>query len=133
VIDPSLLRPGHQFPTARIRLDREAVTAYRQAVEDGSPVYRGSDLAPPMAVAAFALRELLKSLELRPGAVHAGQELEFQRPCRIGEALNFQGTLVQNATRGGWRFLVVDLRVTGDGGAPVLAGRSTVLAPWEER
>ena len=131
-MDYSQLKSGYQFPTSRIDLDRDAVAAYRQAVEDASPLYDEKDLVPATAVAAFALRELLAHLELHPGSVHVFQELDFHRACQVGESLTVQGTVAQNAARGGWRFLAVDQRVADESGALALEGRSTILFPPEE-
>ena len=131
-MDHSQFKLGHQFTDARIDLDRDAVDAYRQAVEDTSSLYDQMDLVPPTAIAAFTLRELLKHLELLPGTIHVGQELDFRRPCQVGDVLTFQGTVVQNATRGGWRFLAVDLRVADEEGDLAMEGRSTIMFPQEE-
>ena len=131
-MDYAQLKPGHRFEAIRIHFGRDEVDAYRQAVEDTSPLYDQENIVPAMTVAAFALRELLAQLELLPGTVHAGQELSFHHPVQVGQELSFEGTVAQNATRGGWRFLAVDLRIADDDATVALDGRSMVMFPLEE-
>ncbi len=131
-MDYTQLKPGYRFTPTRIHFGRDEVDAYRQAVGDTSPLYDQQDVVPAMAVAAFALRELLAQLKLHPGTAHAGQELTFHRAVQVEQSLTFDGTVAQNFTRGGWSFLAVDLRVGNDEETMALEGRSMVIFPLEE-
>jgi hypothetical protein len=131
-MDYAQLKSGYCFESTRIHFGRDEVDTYIQAVEDDSPIYKQNNVVPSMAIAAFALRELLSQLELLPGTVHAGQELNFSGPVGIDQTLTFDGTVAQNATRGGWRFLAVDLSITDSEATAMLSGRSMVMFPLGE-
>lgn len=111
-MDVTLVTAGYQFPETRFVLDADEVRAYRDAVGDTSPLYeRCPSLVPPMAVAALALRHMLSVLELPPGAVHAGQELTFQRPVELGQELVCRAQVSQAAQRRQWRTVMVEFQM----------------------
>ncbi len=131
-IDYSKLEPGTEISRHAHVLDAGAVGKYRSAVDDSSEVLGGNNVpafVPPMAIAALSLRGVINDLQIPGGTVHAGQELEFADAVSIGESLDCRATLVQNSTRGEWRFLVVQLQVDDDCGGPVMRGKSTIMVP----
>lgn len=130
---PSLaaLPRGHVFPPAAVSLTRDAVAAYVAATQDES-AYAASGAVPPLAVAALALRRLLEACSLPPGSLHTGQELEFHAAVRPGEELTMTGAVAQRSERAGMAIVVVEFTVSRSDGAPVVTGRTTVMAPQEE-
>lgn len=130
-MDYAELHPGHLFSPARIDLSRAAVVAYREAVDDSSPLYVEEDLVPPMAVAAFLLGELLRQMGLEPGTVHAGQEFTFHHELQIGQVLSFEARITQNSVRGSWRFLSIDLSASNEVGLLSVEGKSLVMFAME--
>jgi acyl dehydratase len=127
------LEKGHRFPAVAFVLDQETVARYLEAVEDQalSPLAEaeGKAFAPPMAVAAFALRSLMEAMALPAGAVHASQEFQLLRPALVGEKITTSAWLAQRSQRSEWLVLGVELEATGDGGEPVLRGRVSALIP----
>lgn len=110
-------------------MDAETVSRYVQAVGDSSLLDSGRAYVPPMAIAALGLRGIIADLAIPGGTLHLGQELEFLRAVQVGEALECRASLVQNALRGEWRFMVVQLQVTNGKGQKVMEGKSTITLP----
>ena len=114
-IDYAALTPGQKVSEQTCRLDADTVWKYTEAVEDWSwGRDRGNNKAaivPPMAVAALSLRGVVNDLAIPRGTVHAGQELEFQRAVSVDETLTCLATVAQNAVRGEWRYMSVQLLV----------------------
>ena len=65
----------------------ESVRRYLDSVGDSLPTYSERGLAPPLAVAAYALGSLLEKLALPPGAIHSLQEIETLAPITFGQRL----------------------------------------------
>ena len=72
------LPKGHEFSPPPFDLTREYLDAYASATRDSNTVYDEAGLAPPLAVAARALGALLDEVELPPGRLHTGQEIEMR-------------------------------------------------------
>ena len=124
------MTPGQTLPRVSFTLDGDTIEAYRQAVEDSSPLYgEEPGLAPPMAPAALAVRELLGALSLPPGTIHAGQELTFSSLLPVGAQVTCDTTISQNGLRGGWRLLAVEFSISQEEGTVCVAGHSTLLIP----
>jgi acyl dehydratase len=132
-MDVASLEKGHRFPPVSFALEEAAVRGYLEAVEDSVlPALcrdEGQAWAPPMAVAALALRGLMEAMGLPAGSVHASQEFEFRRPVAVGERLASRAWLAHRSQRAGWLALAVEMEATDDGGQAVLAGRASVLIP----
>ena len=129
-VDYSSLVPGQQISNQRIVLDEEKVSRYTDAVGDSSVLSSdGRKLTPPMAVAALSLGGVINDLQIPGGTLHAGQELTFLSAVTVGETLDCKATLVQNSTRGEWRFLVVHMDVEDREGRKVMEGKSTIMVP----
>ena len=128
-----LLEKGYRFPPVFFVLDETAVCDYLEAAEDAAlPALcraQGEAWAPPMAVAALALRGLMEAMGLPPGAVHGSQEFEFRRPVVVGERLASHAWVAHRSQRSGWLALAVETEVTDAAGQAVLAGRASVLIP----
>ena len=128
-----LLEKGHRFPPVSFVLDEAAVHDYLEAAEDAAlPELcraQGQAWAPPMAVAALALRGLMEAMGLPPGTVHGSQEFEFRRPVVVGERLASRAWVAHRSQRRGWLALAVETEVADEAGKAVLAGRAGVLIP----
>jgi acyl dehydratase len=122
---------GQTFGEVRFELTPEAVRDYVAAVEDGAVTALGKGAVPPMAIAAYAVRGLLSEMPLPPGSIHAGQELEFLRPARLGDALSVTGRVLSAGERKGWTLATVALDVRDGAGEPVMRGRATLTTPAE--
>lgn len=122
------LPKGHEFPPATFILTAEDVIRYLDAVEDSNALYLERGLAPPLCVAASALGGLLELLELPPGTLHTGQEIEVRGGVPIGVSLTLTGRIAQRSERGGMVISALDFELTPQGANdPVLKGRTTVL------
>lgn len=120
----SSLPRGFQFPLFDFRISAEDARRYAEAVESEAPAL------PPLAVAAFALRRLLETMELPPGSLHASQDVEFMGAVGAGAPLEMRAEVVQRSERAGFVAAVIEF-IVADGSRTVLRGRSTVLAPVE--
>ncbi len=121
---------GHEFPPATFTLSSDWVDAYIAAVGDTAIRDLATDLVPPMAVAALAVRCLLEASPLPPGSLHAGQELAFHRAVKVGEQLTVTAAIVSRGERAGWVLMSLDLAVSAAAG-PVMSGRATISFPLE--
>ncbi len=128
-VDYSRLAPQQVISSRTFRVDAETVSRYVQAVGDSSLPDGGRAYVPPMAIAALGLRGVIADLAIPGGTLHLGQELEFLKAVRVGEALECRATLLQNSLRGEWRFMVVQLQVTDGKGQKVMEGKSTITVP----
>jgi len=132
-MDIELLEKGHRFAPVSFTLEEADVARYLEAVEDAAlPSLcraEGQAWAPPMAVAALALRGLMEAMGLPPGAIHGSQEFEFRRPVVVGERLASRAWLAHRSQRSGWLVLAVEMEATDEAGQAVLAGRASVLIP----
>lgn len=129
------LDKGFRFAPFRLELDPAAVRKYREAVGDLSEVYdsdASESLTPPLAIAAFALREMLAQVELPPGAVHSGQEIVSYSGVPVGGSLHCEATVSQRSLRAGWVATVVDFQASDRAGGRVLfSARTSVLSPQD--
>lgn len=136
---PSLaeLPRGHELPVADFRLTAEDVRRYLEAVEDHSGAYgqgpEGPAWAPPLAIAALALRVILEQVELPAGAIHAGQEVEFRRPLPVGASLRSRSRVAQRSEMRGVVVSVIEFDVEEEGSpTPSVVGRATIMVPRGE-
>ena len=131
MIDYSKLETGQELSSQSLTLDAKAVEEYTAAVSDTSSLVAsdGSPLVPPMAIAALALSAIINTLQIPGGTIHASQELGFGAAAPVGATLDCRATLAQNSVRRGWRFLVVNMEATSEGGDIVMEGKSTIMLP----
>jgi 3-hydroxybutyryl-CoA dehydratase len=108
-------------------LTHDWVQEYLTAVGDSSPVYRETGLAPPLALAARTLGQLLDKLSLPAGAIHSLQELETLGPARPGQQVRGLASLERPRRQGSLEFRTVAYQLRDGGGRPLLRGKSTVL------
>jgi hypothetical protein len=124
------LPKGHQFPATALALSAAGVERYLDAVEDANAVYAERGLAPPLAVAARALGLLLETLELPPGTLHTGQEIDVHSGIAPDAALTLTGRIAQRSERAGAVFSVIEFQLSPEGlDEPVVTGRTTVIFP----
>ena len=131
-IDYATLFPGQTVSQRSYLLDADTISRYVDAVEDRSREWNKSgddSFAPPMAVAALALRGAINDLAIPGGTLHVGQELDFQGAVQPDETLDCEAKVLQNSVRGGRRFMTVQLAVKDSGGRQVMTGKSTIILP----
>ena len=128
----SNLPKGHEFFPPPFDLTREYVHAYVSATRDSSTAYDEAGLAPPLAVAARAVGALLAVVELPPGSLHTGQEIEMRAGVPMSAKLTLSGKIAQRSERAGMIISVLQFDVTvNDGTEPALTGRTTVMMSQE--
>ena len=135
-VNYSLLETGSTVSDQKYTLSQKEVDQYLDAVQDDSVRHlnsSGTELAPPMALAALSLRGVVIDLQIPGGTLHVGQEMEFKDPVRVGENLRCIASLASNNVRGDWRFMVVNLSVLRSSGDEVMEGKSTIMLPAENR
>ena len=110
-------------------LTEEAAQDYLRAVEDDSSIYSELGVVPSTAIAAHVLQGLLSGLGLPAGTIHASQELECERPGKVGEPLRCQVKLSRPIRRGGWTYIAASFSVVDREDKGILKGRTTVLVP----
>ena len=135
-VNYSLLETGSTVSDQKYTLSQKEVAQYLDAVQDDSVRHlnsSGTELAPPMALAALSLRGVVIDLQIPGGTLHVGQEMEFKDPVRVGENLRCIASLASNNVRGDWRFMVVNLSVLRSSGDEVMEGKSTIMLPAENK
>ena len=128
----SELPKGYEFPATGLQITAEDILAYVDAVQDANSVYQDCGLAPPLAVAARALGQLLQMLELPPGTLHTGQQFESADGVPVGASLTLSGRIAQRSKRAGLIITVIEFEVTiapaSAGTAPASAEKMPALA-----
>lgn len=124
---------GDEFPPASYRLDSKAVATYLKAVGETSPLYQGTELVPPTAVAAYALKVLTDRICLPSGAVHVAQELEFLGTVSTGDTLTCHARVTRKHNRGKIHLLTVSFSVLNQGQAEILCGRTSFVLPEDSQ
>lgn len=123
---------GYCFPEQTVHVSPDRVRQYLAAVGSESPLYHGeSDVAPPLAIAAWVLAGLIEAIGLPPGSVHATQEFTFIDTAPLGSTLDAEAEVVQATTRAGMEVIVVEIKAAHED-RPVLSGRSMLLMPADE-
>jgi len=115
---------GYEFPTTNYTLDLSIVSKYLMAVG-----LQSTEFVPPLAIAAYAMSALSKSLVLPPGTIHASQELEFFQPVPIGATIYCQGRVAQKLSRGKLNLLTIELGALNQAKEKVLSGKATLVMP----
>lgn len=122
------LPKGYEFPATTFTLSAEDISRYLNAVADSNALYLERASAPPLAVAAKALRSLLDVIVLPAGTLHAGQEMEARGEVEIGSKLTLTGRIVQRSERAGAVISVIEFEVAAaSSSAPQVTGRTTVI------
>jgi len=128
-VDYSQLEVGYQFPPSSYKLDAPMVSTYLKAVEDTSRLYQDTKLVPPMAIAAYAMAALSKSICLPPGAIHVSQELEFIDTVSVNDSLISYARVSRKHSRGKFHLLAIDLNVFNQNQKAVLVGKTSFILP----
>ena len=113
-------------------MTKEWIQQYLEAVEDPQPHYMELGIAPPLAISALVLGNLLAKLGLPDGVIHSLQEMETVRPVRLGESLTAKALLERPRQRGNLQFVIASYRVQDGTGKDVQKGKSTVLVPQRD-
>ncbi len=125
------LPKGHEFPATELQITAEDVSAYLDAVQDANSVYRDCGFAPPLAVAARALGALLDLIELPPGTLHTGQQIESAAGVPLGAPLTLSARLTQRSERAGLIIFAIEYAVTVAPATaytmPALTGKTTMM------
>ena len=122
------LPKSHELNVGDIEITPDGIERYLAAVDDKNSVYGELGLAPPVAVAAFALTRLLDMIYLPFGTLHIGQEIESHGGVAFGTKLSMRGWIGQRSVRAGAVISVIEFALTLRGATePALTGRTTVL------
>ena len=119
---------GHSFDPIVFTVDAAMTRAYLDATGDALSVYEEHGAAPPLAVAALALGELMKVIDLPDGTLHGNESLRAHAVVPVGVSLSCVPTVTRNATRQGMVFTTFEF-IVSNAGAPAITARATVLYP----
>lgn len=124
-------KAGHSFERHALEISAEFTERYRAAVAgiaSDEHVEEG-ERVPPMALAAAALGKLIAELGLGAGTIHAGQEVEFIRPVKVGERMYAVAEIASNAVRRSSRFTTIRTEIRDVDGHAVATAVSSVIVP----
>ena len=122
------LQAGHEFDPVSFQLDAERVRAYRDATGDQIELYEQQGVAPPLAIAAFALGALLEVVTLPEGTLHISEGLTFSAIVPVGSVVACRARLAQRSVRAGMVVSVLETEISHDGKL-ALTARATVMSP----
>lgn len=128
-IEYDQLEIGYELPVSSYTLDAPGVSAYLEAVEDSSDLYREASLVPPTAVAARAMTALSEGISLPAGAIHVSQELEFKDTVSVNDALTSHARVKRKQGRGKFHMLTIGIDVFKQGQEAVLTGETSFILP----
>lgn len=126
------LEAGYEFSPARYKLDSSMVSTYLKAVEATSSLYQGTELVPPMAIAAYAMAALSEAISMPPGIIHVSQELEFIDTVSIRDTITCHAKVSRKRDRGTLHLLTIDLNVFNQNQEAVLAGKTSFVLPTQD-
>ncbi|MBI2831353.1 MAG: MaoC family dehydratase [Chloroflexi bacterium] len=124
------LAVGYEFPSTSYQLSPQLISKYTEAVgaqsEEKSPV---AGFVPPLAIAAYIMTAMTKTVSLPPGTIHASQELEFLKPVPIGTTISCTSKVAQKVQRGKLNLLMIQLEALDQDKGKVLSGKATLVLP----
>ncbi len=123
------LKAGQKFPPAAFKVDSTTVADYLKAVEEDNAIYQNTELVPPMAVAALALKSLISAISMPPGTIHVSQEFEFIDTVNTQDTLTSHAGVNRIQERGKLHLISVDINVSNQEQKPVLAGKTSFILP----
>ena len=118
------LEVGYEFPNVSYELDPSIVSKYEEAVEARSPL---TNVVPPMAIAAYAMKAASQFVDMPPGSIHTSQEIEFLKPVTVGSHIYCQSRVIQKLSRANLNMLVIELATFDQDKEPVLSGKTTLI------
>ena len=119
---------GYVFDSVTIKIEAERVETYIEAVGDNQFLSQNSGLVPPLAVVAFALGSLLKSVGLPQGSLHVNESVEFLGAVNVGDSVECHARLAQRSQRSGWFVSVLETEISMEG-RTVSTAKATVMSP----
>ena len=124
---------GHEFGPYDVTISSDTVNLYTKAIGGGeSPDY--GDSQAPLILVAVALTKLIDELGLFSGGlqtIHAGQEVSWTRPVKIGEKIDARGKLYGNSVRGNNRFVTVKVSYNDETRTKVGSSSTTIIVNTE--
>ena len=129
IINYEKLTPGYEFPPASYELTSSLISKYLKAVDSPDELKVLREFVPPLAIAAYAMATMARSLPLPPSSIHASQEFEFFKLVPIGAIINCQARVARKLTRGKLRILELELNVSDQNREKVQSGKATIVLP----
>ena len=124
---------GHEFGPYDVTISSDTVNLYTKAVGGvESPDY--GDCQAPLILVTVALTKLIDELGLFSGGlqtIHAGQEVSWTRPVKIGEKIDARGKLSGNSVRGNNRFVTVKVSYNDETRTKVGSSSTTIIVNTE--
>ena len=124
---------GHEFGPYDVTISSDTVNLYTKAIGGGeSPDY--GDSQAPLILVAVALTKLIDELGLFSGGlqtIHAGQEVSWTRPVKIGEKIYARGKLSGNSVRGNNRFVTVKVFYNDETRTEIGSSSTTIIVSSE--
>ena len=124
---------GHEFGPYDVTISSDTVNLYTKAVGGvESPDY--GDCQAPLILVTVALTKLIDELGLFSGGlqtIHAGQEVSWTRPVKIGEKIDARGKLSGNSVRGNNRFVTVKVSYNDETRTEVGSSSTTIIVNTE--
>ena len=124
---------GHEFGPYDVTISSDTVNRYTKAIGGvESPDY--GDSQAPLILVAVALTKLIDELGLFSGGlqtIHAGQEVSWTRPVKIGEKIYARGKLSGNSVRGNNRFVTVKVSYNDETRTKVGSSSTTIIVNTE--
>ncbi len=121
------LEVGYELPCSNYELKPSMINAYLKAVEEDEEPYRSSNLAPPMAVAAYAMNAISDSVILPPGVIHTHGEIEFSGKVKTSDVISCCSKVSQKLDRGNVHLLTLDFSIFNQNGGAVLKGKTSFI------
>jgi hypothetical protein len=126
------LKIGFKFPTVSCRLDKDTISSYLKATEDGNPLYFNESIVPPMTVAIYGrlgyILDMARfELSLPKGLIHAKQMYEFTGVIREDELITTYTEVVDRYIKNNRKYVVIEMVTKNEEGKTVIIGRMTIV------
>ena len=124
---------GHEFGPYDVTISSDTVNLYTKAIGGvESPDY--GNCQAPLILVTVALTKLIDELGLFSGGlqtIHAGQEVSWTRPVKIGEKIDARGKLSGNSVRGNNRFVTIKVSYNDETRTKVGSSSTTIIVNTE--
>jgi hypothetical protein len=120
------LEVGWESPTVSYELTRQIISKYEEAVENHSSL---TNLIPPLAILAYAMKAVFQYIDIPPGSLHTSQEVESFKTLTVGSWINYRARVTQQSRHFKRNFTTIELSAFGQNEELVLSATTTLITP----
>jgi hypothetical protein len=123
------LNTGYEFPPVNYNIDSTMAEDYLNAVGEHNTIFKNNHVIPPMALIAFAMAALTRTIEFPPGAIHVSQDIEFLHSVTTDYPITSRARISRKQKMGDSFLITIELNGNDDQNNPVFKGKTMFILP----